>query len=121
MKQMIIILLCTVSISICAADLPSAYYMSTSSSAMTSVNQSSYMTTGSKYTSSVHEVGASSPVAHAPSKPRKTGGPGGTDDGSYNPQPPQFGSIGGALIPLLIMVLIYAMVLYRRKSKESCL
>ena len=124
MKKTIIILLCTVSMSICAADyLPFSAPMPMPFSTMTSVCQSSYMRTGSKYTPSVHEIDASSPIAYAPGRPRKLGGPGtidpGTVSGDYDPQNTQFSPIGDAVIPLLIMALIYMIVAYRRKTKVT--
>ena len=123
---MLIILLCTISMSICAADhLPFSAPMAMPYSSMASANQSSYMTTGSKYTPAVHEVGASSPVAHAPGKRRNGFGDIVVDDGTgttvadNDPANTQFSPLGNALIPLLIMAFIYAIVLYRRKTKVS--
>ena len=130
MKQLLIILLCSISLSISAADyLPFSAPMPMPYSTMTSVNQSSYMTTGSKYKPSVHAIEASSPIAYAPGRPRRSGfndigtgqevGSGGVD--SYDPTNTQFSPVGSALIPLLIMALLYAVVLYRRKTKAVSL
>lgn len=102
------------------ATAPSVSFRSTSGA---------YMSTGSAYSSSVHEVGSYSPAAHAPgSGPRKAGGfndipvdddktedP--TGDG-YDPSNPKL-PISDALIPLLLMVMAYAtyLLLRRRKSR----
>ena len=102
------------------ATAPSASFRSTSGA---------YMSTGSAYSSTVHEVGSYSPAAHAPgSGPRKAGGfndiPVDDDDtedptgDGYDPTNPQL-PLGDALIPLLLMVMAYAIsiLLRRRKSR----
>ena len=80
MKKIFVLVLCTISLSIVAADhLPFSASTSMPYSTMTSVNESTVMTTGSHYTPAVHAVGASSPaasaapIAHAPSGPRRSG------------------------------------------------
>ena len=93
----------------------------TPATTMQSVNNSSYMTSGSAYSGAVYTVGASEPN-NAPSRPgqiRKAGGPGSTGGTSdYDPNNPQFSPIGDALIPLILMVMAYATVLFLRRRRK---
>lgn len=75
---------------------------------------SGYMVSGSAYSSEVYEIGSGSPSAAHGRTIMRDGFPG-VDDGTYNPNNPNFGPVGDALIPLLLLALIYAIVAYRRK------
>jgi len=94
---------------------------------MCSVNKTALMSSGSTYSSSVSPVGSSNPYSSPPKGQRRSGGFGditvddgsGTTEADVNPQNTQFSPLGDALIPLLIMAFIYAIVLYRRKTKVS--
>ena len=88
-----------------------------------------YMSTGSAYSSTVHEVGSYSPAAHAPgSGPRKAGGfndiPVDNDDtedptgDGYDPTNPQL-PLGDALLPLMLMALVYMVIRVRRKRQVA--
>ena len=94
------------------ATAPSVSFRSTSGA---------YMSTGSVYSSSVHEVGANSPVAHvSASGPRKA--PPGEGVGETTTETfdnPQFSPIGDALLPLMLMALAYMVIRVRRKKRLS--
>lgn len=114
MKAFFVSILCVISIGLYAADFTPATAPSTT---MQSVNNASYMSSGSTYSSTVYAIGATSP-SDAPARgPRKS--PPGTDTSGYNPDNPQFSPLGDALFPLLLMVMAYAIsiLLRRRKSR----
>ena len=117
MRRYIIVLLCLIGIQVYAAGY-APYDASAQSpvASMCSVNNISYMSSGSTYSPSVTEVGASDPTG-APGRGVRKAPPGTGGESGYDPQNPQFAPIGGAMIPLLIMAFLYAMVLYRRKAK----
>ena len=114
-KKIIAILICSIGISAYAIDY-TAMQISTPAATMQSVNSSAYMSSGSKYTPEVYPVGASAPSAAA--GPRKAP-PGGGGESGYDPNNPQFAPLSDALIPLLLMVMAYAIsiLLRRRKSR----
>jgi hypothetical protein len=118
MKRMLFVFLIG---SLCAA-LHAAdfepFAASVPATSMQSVNNSSYMTSGSAYSGTVYTVGASE-LNNAPSRPGqiRRGGPG-TDSSGYDPNNPQFSPIGDALIPLLLMVMVYATVLFLRRRRK---
>jgi len=119
MRRFLIILFCTLSIHIYAADY--APFAGGSAAVpvatMQSVNNSGYMTSGSSYTSTVYDVDSSSPSRAGARKAPPSITPGTTADD--DPSNTNYGTIGDAVIPLLIMVMIYAMyvLLYRRKTR----
>ena len=118
MKRYIIILLCLIGIHVYAVDYVPYVAASTAPVAsMQSVNSTSFMSSGSAYSSDVYEVGSFTPSAPAGNKVRKA--PPGTDTSGHDPNNPQFSPIGDAIIPLLAMALIYLLVAYRRKTKVS--
>ena len=116
MKRLIGILICFISIVAYAVDYTPFASQYTVETPMRSVNNASYMSSGSVYTSEVYAVGASGP-ASAPSRPRYA--PPGTDNSGYDPNNPQFAPLGDAFITLLLMVMAYAtsILLRRRKSR----
>lgn len=87
---------------------------------MQSVNNSSMMTSGSSYSSAVQEVGAYSPAG--PHKAKKDGDdfpvldPNKTGD---DPNNPQYGPVGDALIPLMLCAGAYLIVRARRRMVRS--
>lgn len=114
MKAFFVSILCVISIGLYAADFTPATAPSTT---MQSVNNASYMSSGSTYSSTVYAIGATSP-SDAPARgPRKS--PPGTDTSGYNPDNPQFSPIGDALLPLLLMALVYMVIRVRRKKRLS--
>ena len=120
MKQLLVILFCSIGISVYAVEyMPMQSAMP--SATMQSVNNTGVMSSGSAYTSAVYAVGASG-VSSAPSPaagPRKAPPGGGGGESGYDPNNPQFSPLGDALIPLLLMVMAYAtyLLLRRRKSR----
>ena len=119
MRRYIIILLCLIGIQVYAADYVPYVVTSTAPAAsMQSVNNTSYMSSGSTYSSAVYTVNSESPYAAASGRGVRKAPPG-TDDTGHDPSNPQFSPIGDAVIPLLIMALIYMLVAYRRKTKVS--
>ena len=121
MRQFIITLLCIIGIQVYAAGY--APFDASAQSpvvSMCSVNNATYMSSGSAYSSSVTEVGASDPTGAPGRGIRRAGGPGGTGGTSdYDPQNPQFAPIGDALIPLLLMAVLYTFVSRLRRRKVS--
>ena len=115
---MITILIYSLAINLfAAAQTPFAAPTNAPLAEMQSVNNSSFMSSGSTYSSDIYEIDASAPSSNSRSV-RKA--PPGTGGGSgYDPNNPQFSPIGDAVIPLLIMALIYMLVAYRRKTKVS--
>ncbi len=114
MKAFFVSILCVISIGLYAADFTPATAPSTT---MQSVNNASYMSSGSTYSSTVYAIGATSP-SDAPARgPRKP--PPGSDTSGYHPDNPLFAPLGDALIPLFRMVMVYAtyLLLLRRKSR----
>lgn len=119
MRRYIIILLCLIGIQAYAVDyVPYVVNSTAPAASMQSVNNTSYMSSGSTYSSAVHTVNTESPYAAASGRGVRKAPPG-TDGSGYNPSNPQFSPIGDAVIPLLIMALIYMIVAYRRKTKVT--
>ena len=112
MRKLLVIFLCAIGISVYAAEYASSMPPSTM---MQSVNNAGYMTTGSTYTSTVYEIGSSTPTTSLPGRTICKGLPG-KDDGTYDPNNPQFAPIGDVVLPLLLMALIYALMAFRIKS-----
>lgn len=83
---------------------------------MQSVNNMSYMSAGSAYSSDVFDVGSSAPSSAAPHK-APPGSGGGTS--GYDPANPQFAPVGDAVLPLLLMALTYLLVRVRRKRQTT--
>ena len=120
-RILIIFLIGSLCTALHAADFE-PFAASVPATSMQSVNNSSYMTSGSAYSGTVYTVGASEPN-NAPSRPGqiRRGGPGDpSGESTYDPNNPQFSPIGDALIPLLLMVMVYATsLLLRRRRKRA--
>jgi len=111
--RLLVIGLLFVSSSVHAQYTPAASSSALPATTMQSVNNASYMSAGSTYSSAVHEVGLSAPAAAPVRKaPPGTGG----ESTGYDPANPQFAPVGDALLPLLLMALAFAGVIYRRKN-----
>lgn len=119
MRRYLIILFCTLGIHIYAAEYaPFAGGSATVPMAtMQSVNNSGYMSSGSSYTSTIYDVDSSAPSRAGARKAPPSITPGTTAD--VDPANTNYGTIGDAVMPLLIMVMIYTMyvLLYRRKTR----
>ena len=118
MRHLFAIIISALSLSLCAVEYaPITLSHTKPLVSMGSVNNSSYMTTGSTLSANVYEVGAYSPSGPASGPRRAPGTP--TGESTYDPNNPQFSPLGDTLIPLLLMVMAYAtsILLRRRKSR----
>ena len=118
MKKYIIIVLSLLSIVAYAVNTNSANSpLQEPVASMGSVNNYSYMSVGSEYSSTVFDVGSSEPSsAPAGRGVRRAGGPGGTGgESGYDPSNPQFSPVGDAVLPLLLLALAYTACAVVRK------
>jgi len=111
--RLLVIGLLFVSSSVHAQYTPGASSSGLPATTMQSVNNAGYMSAGSSYSSAIYEVGSSAPAA----APVRKAPPGHGGESGYDPTNPQFAPVGDALLPLLLMALAFAGVIYRRKSK----
>ncbi len=117
MRQLIIILICALGMQLYAVEYtPFASNRATAPvAAMHSVNNTTHMASGTTYAPTVYAVGASAP-SHAgvrkapPSVTPET--PADVDPANTN-----YGPVGDALIPLLLMGMAYAMYVFLRRRK----
>lgn len=118
MRRFIIILFCAVGIQIYAAEnTPFASNRATApAAAMRSVNNTAHMSSGSTYTPAVYAVGASNP-AQGPHKAPPTVNPGTTTTDEF--ENPNYGPVGDALIPLMLMALAFVGYTYLRRRKQT--
>ena len=99
MKRMITILICSLAINLFAVNFtPFVEPANVPLAEMQSVNNASFMSSGSTHASTIYEVKSSTPEATGRSI-RKA--PPGKDDGTHDPNNPQFAPIGDAVLPLL--------------------
>ncbi len=85
---------------------------------MQSVNNASFMSSGSTHASTIYEVKSSTPEATGRSI-RKA--PPGKDDGTHDPNNPQFSPIGDAVLPLLALAILYAAFLFLHfRRRQAC-
>ena len=84
---------------------------------MQSVNNASYMSAGSNYSSAVYEVGSDSPSS-APGRGVRKAPPGTGGESGYDPSNPQFAHIGDAVLPLALLALAYCLFLFGRQLKK---
>ena len=118
MRRILSIFLCTIGITVYAVDYAPFTSSVPPSAAMQSVNNIDYMTVGSSYSSEVYPVGSYSPSLAPAVGPRKAP-PGTGGESTYDPNNPQFSPIGDALLPLLLMALVYMVIRVRRKKRLS--
>jgi len=85
---------------------------------MQSVNNTSFMTSGSTYSSTVYAVGASSPMKSRPGATRKAL-PGTGGESTYDPNNPQFAPLSDALLPWLVLALGYGLFVLRRRRNQQ--
>lgn len=112
-KRLLAIFFCTIGLTAYAVDYHPA---NAPSATMQSVNNSTYMISGSTYTATVYEIGSSSPASNAPAAgPRKA--PPGTDTSGYDTENPQFAPLGDALLPLMLMAFAFMGIIYLRRKK----
>lgn len=113
MRRLISILISFLAINLyAAAQTPFAAPMNAPVAQMQSVNNATYMSSGSAYSSDIYRVNADAPMYAA--SPRKA--PPDKDPGGYDPNNPQFSPVGEGLIPLLIMLMAYATCIFLRRK-----
>ncbi len=121
MKRMITILICSLAINLFAVNFtPFVEPANVPLAEMQSVNNASFMSSGSTHAStiSIYEVESSTPEATGRSI-RKA--PPGKDDGTHDPNNPQFAPIGDAILPLLVLALLYAACMFPRiRRRQTC-
>lgn len=117
MRKLLAILVCTIGIAVYASDYtPFAADMQPSMT-MQSVNTSGYMVSGSIYSPNVYEVGSTSPTSSSSGSPIRKAPPGTGGESDYDPNNPQFSPIGDAVVPMLLMALALAGLIYLRRKK----
>ncbi|MBO6075116.1 MAG: hypothetical protein J6P74_08315, partial [Paludibacteraceae bacterium] len=118
MKRMIAILISSLAIHLFAADFtPFAAPTSVPLAEMRSVSNTSFMSSGSTYSSDIYEIGASAPSSYRHSV-RKSGLPGtGGESTGYDPNNPQFSPIGDGVWVLLLLAALY--VWHRRRAARA--
>lgn len=119
MKRMITILICSLAINLFAVNFtPFVEPANVPLAEMQSVNNASFMSSGSTHASTIYEV--------KPSTPEATGryirkAPPGKDDGTHDPNNPQFAPIGDAVLPLLALAILYAAFLFLHfRRRQAC-
>ena len=119
MKRMITILICSLAINLFAVNFtPFVEPANVPLAEMQSVNNASFMSSGSTHASTIYEVESSTPEATGRSI-RKA--PPGKDDGTHDPNNPQFSPIGDAVLPLLALAILYAAFLFLHfRRRQAC-
>ena len=116
---MITILICSLAINLFAVNfIPFVEPANVPLAEMQSVNNASFMSSGSTHASTIYEVKSSTPEATGRSI-RKA--PPGKDDGTHDPNNPQFSPIGDAVLPLLALAILYAAFLFLHfRRRQAC-
>ncbi len=120
MKRMITILICSLAINLFAADfIPFVASASAPLAEMQSVNNVSFMSSGSTYSSDIYEIDTSAPSSNSRSVRKAPPGTGG--ESGYDPNNPQFSPIGDAVLPLLTLAILYAAFLFLHfRRRQTC-
>ena len=121
MKRMITILICSLAINLFAVNFtPFVEPANVPLAEMQSVNNASFMSSGSTHASTIYEVESSTPEATGRSiRKAPPGGGGGASD--YDPTNPQFSPIGDAVLPLLALAILYAAFLFLHfRRRQTC-
>ena len=116
MRRYIIILLCLIGVQVYAFEYVMLGAQTTPVANMSSVNDIEYMSSGSKYSSDVDEIDTSTPDDAPVARRARKSAPG-VDDGSYNPNNPQFSPIGDGAMAMMVMAMALAGVVYLRRRK----
>lgn len=118
MRKFIVILICAFGITGYAVSQQQlATQAVTPAVNMQSVNNSSFMSSGSSYSSAVMEVGASGPHRAKKDDGFPSVTPGTPAD--VDPNNPQYGPVGDALIPLMLCAGAYLIIRARRRMVRS--
>ena len=118
---MITILICSLAINLFAVNFtPFVEPANVPLTEMQSVNNASFMSSGSTHASTIYEVKSSTPEATGRSiRKAPPGGGGGASD--YDPTNPQFSPIGDAVLPLLALAILYAAFLFLHfRRRQAC-
>lgn len=120
MKRMITILIYSLAINLfAAAQTPFAAPTNAPLAEMQSVNNVSFMSSGSTYSSDIYEIDASAPSSNSRSVRKAPPGTGG--ESGYDPNNPQFSPIGDAVLPLLTLAILYAAFLFLHyRRRQAC-
>lgn len=119
---MITILICSLAINLFAVNfIPFVEPANVPLAEMQSVNNVSFMSSGSTYSSDIYDIDASAPSSYRHSV-RKSGLPGtGGESTGYDPNNPQFSPIGDAVLPLLALAILYAAFLFLHfRRRQAC-
>lgn len=116
---MITILICSLAINLFAVNfIPFVEPANVPLAEMQSVNNASFMSSGSTHASTIYEVESSTPEATG-RYIRKA--PPGKDDGKHDPNNPQFSPLGDAVLPLLALAILYAAFLFLHfRRRQAC-
>ena len=119
---MITILICSLAINLFAVNFtPFVEPANVPLAEMQSVNNASFMSSGSTHAStiSIYEVESSTPEATGRSIRKAPPGTGG--ESGYDPTNPQFSPIGDAVLPLLALAILYAAFLFLHfRRRQTC-
>lgn len=117
---MITILIYSLAINLfAAAQTPFAAPTNAPLAEMQSVNNVSFMSSGSTYSSDIYEIDASAPSSNSRSVRKAPPGTGG--ESGYDPNNPQFSPIGDAVLPLLTLAILYAAFLFLHyRRRQAC-
>jgi hypothetical protein len=122
MKRMITILICSLAINLFAVNfIPFVEPANVPLAEMQSVNNASFMSSGSTHAStiSIYEVESSTPEATGRSIRKAPPGTGG--ESGYDPNNPQFSPIGDAVLLLLALAILYAAFLFLHfRRRQTC-
>ena len=122
MKRMITILICSLAINLFAVNFtPFVEPANVPLTEMQSVNNASFMSSGSTHAStiSIYEVESSTPEATGRSIRKAPPGTGG--ESGYDPNNPQFSPLGDAVLPLLALAILYAAFLFLHfRRRQTC-
>ena len=122
MKRMITILICSLAINLFAVNFtPFVEPANVPLAEMQSVNNASFMSSGSTHAStiSIYEVESSTPEATGRSIRKAPPGTGG--ESGYDPNNPQFSPLGDAVLPLLALAILYAAFLFLHfRRRQTC-
>lgn len=118
MRRLIIILFCALGIQLYAVEYtPFAAPTMAPAAAMHSVNNTTHMASGSAYTPTVYAVGSSAPSRAGVRKAPPSTDP--TKPSDFDPTSPNYGPVGDALIPLMLMALAFVGYTYLRRRKQT--
>ena len=119
---MITILICSLAINLFAVNFtPFVEPANVPLAEMQSVNNASFMSSGSTHAStiSIYEVESSTPEATGRSIRKAPPGTGG--ESGYDPNNPQFSPLGDAVLPLLALAILYAAFLFLHfRRRQTC-